>query len=53
MKELLKIQSVQYEAGDIQIFEQVTATVKQGEVIGIIGKMELANRHYYSLFKAY
>lgn len=38
MKELLKIQNVQYEVGDIQIFEQVTATVKQGEVIGIIGK---------------
>ncbi len=38
MKELLKIQNVQYEVGDIRIFEQVTATVKQGEVIGIIGK---------------
>ncbi|MFJ5792225.1 ribosomal protection-like ABC-F family protein [Lysinibacillus sp. NPDC093197] len=38
MKELLKIQNVQYEVSDTVIFDNATATVKQGEVIGIIGK---------------
>lgn len=38
MKEFLKLQNVQYEVNDTLIFENVNATVKQGEVIGIIGK---------------
>jgi len=38
MKELIKIQNVHYEVNDTLIFDNVTATVKQGEVIGIIGK---------------
>jgi macrolide transport system ATP-binding/permease protein len=38
MKELLKFQNVQYEVSDTLIFDNATATVKQGEVIGIIGK---------------
>ncbi|MGE7843034.1 ribosomal protection-like ABC-F family protein [Lysinibacillus sp. NPDC093712] len=38
MKELLKVQNIQYEVSDTVIFDNVTATVKQGEVIGIIGK---------------
>lgn len=38
LNELLKLQDVRYEVMDIQIFENVTASVKQGEVIGIIGR---------------
>lgn len=38
MKELLKLQDVRYEVMDTQIFDNVTASVKQGEVIGIIGR---------------
>ncbi|MGR6904245.1 ribosomal protection-like ABC-F family protein [Lysinibacillus capsici] len=38
MKELLKLQDVRYEIKDILLFEHVTGTVKQGEVIGIIGR---------------
>lgn len=38
MKELLKLQDVRYEIKDILLLEHVTGTVKQGEVIGIIGK---------------
>ncbi|MGE7674597.1 ribosomal protection-like ABC-F family protein [Lysinibacillus sp. NPDC094403] len=38
MKELLKLQDLHYEVKDIKIFEHVTASVKEGEVIGIIGR---------------
>lgn len=38
MKELLKLQDVHYEIKDTLLFEHVTGTVKQGEVIGIIGR---------------
>lgn len=38
MKELLKLQNVCYEILDTMIFEEVHASVRQGEVIGIIGK---------------
>lgn len=38
MKELLKLQNVSYEIMDTVIFEDVQASVRQGEVIGIIGK---------------
>jgi len=38
MKELLKLQDVRYEIQDTKIFEQITATAKMGEVIGIIGR---------------
>ncbi|QDQ00959.1 ABC-F type ribosomal protection protein [Lysinibacillus fusiformis] len=38
MKELLKLQDVRYEVMDTQIFENVTASVKQGDVIGLIGR---------------
>jgi len=38
MKELLKLQDISYEIKDTFLSEHVTATVKQGEVIGIIGR---------------
>ena len=38
MKELLKLQDISFEIKDTLLFEHVTATVKQGEVIGIIGR---------------
>ncbi|QEA01247.1 ABC transporter ATP-binding protein [Lysinibacillus fusiformis] len=38
MKELLKLQNISFEIKDTFLFEHVTATVKQGEVIGIIGR---------------
>ena len=38
MKELLKLNNVQYEIKDLVIFERVNASVQQGDVIGIIGK---------------
>lgn len=38
MKELLKLQNVRYDIKDTLLFEHVTGTVKQGEIIGIIGR---------------
>ena len=38
MKELLKLENASYEVMDTTIFEEVNASVQQGEVIGIIGK---------------
>jgi len=38
MKELLKLQDISYEIKDTLLFKHVTGTVKQGEVIGIIGR---------------
>lgn len=38
MKELLKLQDISFEIKDTLLFEHVTATVKQGEIIGIIGR---------------
>ncbi|HHY73632.1 MAG TPA: ABC-F type ribosomal protection protein [Bacillus bacterium] len=38
MKELLKLQSIGYEINDVTIFEDVTASVQEGDIIGIIGK---------------
>lgn len=38
MKELLKIRELGFEIKDNAIFTEINATVKQGEVIGLIGK---------------
>lgn len=38
MKELLKLRKIRYEIMDQLIFEEVNATVHQGDIIGIIGK---------------
>ncbi|TSI06204.1 ribosomal protection-like ABC-F family protein [Lysinibacillus sp. BW-2-10] len=38
MQEILKIQNLSYELMDRVLFEKMSATVHQGEVIGIIGK---------------
>ncbi|MBF6633763.1 MAG: ABC-F type ribosomal protection protein [Planococcus sp. (in: Bacteria)] len=38
MKELLKLHNVRYEIKEMVIFEEVNASVQQGDVIGIIGK---------------
>ncbi|MFJ7511962.1 ribosomal protection-like ABC-F family protein [Peribacillus simplex] len=38
MKELLKLTNISYEVLDLNIFENVNASVQQGEIIGIIGK---------------
>lgn len=38
MRELLKLQDIGYEIKNTLIFDNIHATVKQGEVIGIIGK---------------
>ena len=38
MKELLKLFNISFEVMDLNIFENVNASVQQGEVIGIIGK---------------
>lgn len=51
MKELLKLQNVNYEIMDISIFEDVNASVQQGEIIGVIGKkMVLENLPYCKSF---
>ncbi|WP_349729960.1 ribosomal protection-like ABC-F family protein [Peribacillus frigoritolerans] len=38
MKELLKLTNISYEVMDVNIFENINASVQQGEIIGIIGK---------------
>jgi macrolide transport system ATP-binding/permease protein len=38
MKELLKLQNISFEIMDLTIFEDVNASVQQGDIIGIIGK---------------
>ncbi|WP_110926703.1 ribosomal protection-like ABC-F family protein [Bacillus massiliglaciei] len=38
MKELMKLSNISYETAEQPIFEQVKASVRQGEVIGIIGQ---------------
>lgn len=38
MKELLRLQNISYEIKENFIFEKINSVVKQGEVIGIIGK---------------
>ncbi|WP_142828580.1 ribosomal protection-like ABC-F family protein [Planococcus soli] len=38
MKELLKLQDVRFELMGTVIFEEVNASIQQGEIIGIIGK---------------
>ncbi|MEG0259511.1 MAG: ABC-F type ribosomal protection protein [Lysinibacillus sp.] len=38
MKELLKLRDISYEMMNSLLFEKMNATVKQGEIIGIIGK---------------
>ncbi|MGG2113276.1 ribosomal protection-like ABC-F family protein [Lysinibacillus pakistanensis] len=38
MKEILQLQDVRYEINDTMIFDNVSGAVKQGEVIGIIGR---------------
>lgn len=43
MKEMLKLKDISYEIMDVSLFEGVNSSVLQGEVIGIIGKMEPEN----------
>lgn len=38
MKELLKLANISYEVMDLTIFENVNASVQQGDIIGVIGK---------------
>ena len=38
MKELLKLFNISFEVMDLNIFEDVNASVQQGDIIGIIGK---------------
>ncbi|MEY9866478.1 macrolide transport system ATP-binding/permease protein [Peribacillus sp. B2I2] len=38
MKELLKLANISYEVLDFNIFENVNASVQQGDIIGVIGK---------------
>jgi len=38
MKELLRLQNVSYEIKESILFKEINAVVKQGEIIGIIGK---------------
>ncbi|MEC1714282.1 ribosomal protection-like ABC-F family protein [Schinkia azotoformans] len=38
MRELLKLQNIGYEVNDITVFEDVNASVQEGDRIGIIGK---------------
>lgn len=38
MRELFKLINISYEIDDLTIFEEVNASVQQGDVIGIIGK---------------
>ena len=38
MRELLKIQNISYEINDVTVFEEVNASVQEGDMIGIIGK---------------
>jgi len=38
MKELLKLSNIDYEISDFKIFENINASVQQGDRIGIIGK---------------
>lgn len=38
MKELFKLQNISYEVNDLTVFENVNASVQQGDIIGIIGK---------------
>jgi macrolide transport system ATP-binding/permease protein len=38
MKELLKLQNLRFDIKDFTVFDNVNASVQQGEVIGVIGK---------------
>ncbi|MFD6443218.1 ATP-binding cassette domain-containing protein, partial [Peribacillus sp. NPDC060186] len=38
MKELLKLSNISYEVMDLNVFEDVNASVQQGDIIGVIGK---------------
>lgn len=38
MKELCKLQNINFELTDFMVFEGVTASIQQGEIIGVIGK---------------
>ena len=38
MKELLKLQNISFEIKDLTVFEDVNASVQEGDRIGIIGK---------------
>ena len=38
MRELLKLQNIGYEINDVTVFEDVNASVQEGDIIGIIGK---------------
>ncbi|OAH57666.1 elongation factor 3 [Domibacillus aminovorans] len=38
MKELLKLRNISFEIMDLTVFEDVNASVRQGDIIGVIGK---------------
>ncbi len=38
MKELLKLRNISFEIMDLTVFEDVNASVQQGDIIGVIGK---------------
>jgi macrolide transport system ATP-binding/permease protein len=38
MKELLKFFNINYEVNDLIIFEDISASIQQGDIIGVIGK---------------
>ncbi|MGG3327072.1 ATP-binding cassette domain-containing protein, partial [Bacillus velezensis] len=38
MKEMLKISGISYEINSVPLFEQISASVQQGDIIGVIGK---------------
>ena len=38
MKELLKLSNISYTVMDLNVFEDLNATVQQGDIIGVIGK---------------
>lgn len=38
MKEILKLIGISYEINSVFFFEQISVSVQQGEIIGVIGK---------------
>ena len=46
MKELLKLNDVYVEIKENMLLEKMNVTVKQGDVIGLIGKMVPVNQRY-------
>ena len=48
MKELLKLNDVYVEIKENMLLEKMNVTVKQGDVIGLIGKTVLVNQRYFN-----